>query len=68
MFVILQEMEVLVEFKLNDLVYKPKGYFFEGIVIGVIRTTENKVRYIVENPDGIIHIFSGSQLKKTEYI
>lgn len=51
------------KFKLADRVYKPNGYRFTSIIVSVFRKTTGEVRYVAENRDGILHIFSASQLK-----
>ena len=51
------------KFEIDQAVEKVSGYKFIGYVIGVVQTLENKTRYVVQNDDGIIHIFRGSQLK-----
>ena len=47
----------------GDHVKKDRGYIFEGTVIGVVtKLNSDKKRIVVENADGIIHIFRPSQL------
>lgn len=51
------------EFNIGDRVYKITGdYSFSGIIISKFRKVSGKVRYVVENSDGILHIFSASNL------
>lgn len=48
----------------GDSVVKTKGYKFNGVVVGVATKLDGKKRYVVENPDGILHIFREDQLEK----
>lgn len=49
-----------------DRVDKVTGdYKFTGQIVSVFRKLDGKIRYVVENQDGILHIFSESQLKST---
>lgn len=48
------------------MVYKPKGYRFIGPVVAAFTKTTGEVRYVVENSDGMLHIFSGAQLAPIE--
>ena len=51
--------------KVGDKVVKTAGdYRFEGIVVAVFTKLSGAIRVVVENGDGILHIFSESQLKK----
>lgn len=56
------------DFRVDDLVYKPKGYRFPGVVRSVFTTFAGATRYVVEmnnereQPTGMLHIFSASQL------
>ena len=54
------------EIKVGDKVQKTVGdYYFQGIVVAVfLKLNKDKVRIVVENPDGILHIFSLMQLEK----
>ena len=53
-------METL--FECGDEVKKEGGdCVFHGIVVAAFQKTSGKVRYVVENGDGILHIFSYSQ-------
>lgn len=52
-------------FKVGDMVHKAGGdYFFKGWIVSRYRKrgNPNALRYDVENPDGIVHIFAGKQL------
>lgn len=53
------------KFKIGDKVYKPKGYKFNSVVVSVFKTTNRETRIVAENQDGILHIMSEQQLKKT---
>lgn len=54
-------------FAVGDRVHKPEGdYRFSGFVQAVLRKRSGAVRYVVENSDGILHIFSEPQLLKLE--
>jgi hypothetical protein len=47
----------------GDRVIKAGGdYRFEGQVVSVFRKLGGQIRYVVENDDGILHIFSPAQL------
>ncbi len=51
----------------GDYVQKTTGdYRFEGFVLVVFKKLDPSpvIRLVVENKDGIVHIFSGSQLQK----
>jgi len=53
------------KFKIGDKVYKPKGYKFPGTVVSVFKTTNGDIRVVAELDDnGMLHIFSESQLEK----
>ncbi len=52
------------KFKIGDLVYKPQGYQFPGIVVSVFKTTAGATRIVAElENNGMLHIFSESQLE-----
>ena len=52
------------EFLVGDHVIKPTGdYTFEGVVLAAFQKKSGVWRYVVENPEGILHIFSGTQLR-----
>jgi len=39
-------------------------YKFKGVVVSKFRKLSGKMRVVVENPDGILHIFNPNQLKE----
>jgi len=52
------------KFKVGDLIYKPKGYGFPGIVVSVFENTKGEIRIVAElENNGMLHIFSESQLE-----
>lgn len=52
------------KFKVNDEIYKPKGYKFGGTIVSVFKTTAGENRVVAELDDnGMLHIFSESQLE-----
>lgn len=52
------------EIKVGDAVSKRKGYVYEGIVVAKFHTSENKLRFVVEEADsGMLHIFNADQLE-----
>lgn len=53
-----------VEFHKGDHVHKVTGdYTFTGRIVSVFEKSSGQVRYVVENTDGVLHIFSASQLQ-----
>jgi hypothetical protein len=55
----------LAAFSIGDTVTKTGGdYRFSGTVVSAFSKKSGKVRYVVENEAGILHIFSGKQLAK----
>lgn len=53
-----------VHYKVGGRVRKEGGdYSYEGEVVGVIKKRSGKVRYVVENDDGLLFIFNEKQLK-----
>ena len=54
-------------FRVDDVVHKPAGYPFPGVVVAAFRTRAGKARYVVEHEDahGLMHIFNGKQLALT---
>lgn len=54
------------QFEIGDCVVKNVGdYTFNGIVVSAFRKLHSSsVRYVVENPEGILHIFSDKQLER----
>ncbi|MDE2031365.1 MAG: hypothetical protein KGI58_03870 [Patescibacteria group bacterium] len=54
-------------FSEGESVIKNTGdYTFDGIVLSVFRNRSGSPRYVVENEQGIIHIFNHNQLKSKE--
>ena len=50
-------------FQVGEFVVKTGGdYTFEGFVVSVFRKRGGKIRYVVEDYRGILHIFSESNL------
>ena len=50
--------------KEGDRVEKEGGdYRFEGIIVSKFQKTSGATRFVVENQDGILHIFSEKNLK-----
>jgi hypothetical protein len=49
--------------KVGDKVEKIKGYTFVGYVVSVVKKRDQSLRYVVENQDGILHIFNRLQLR-----
>lgn len=55
------------KFKVGDHVEKVVGdYRFIGHVRSVFKKASGVERLVVENPDGILHIFSPKQLEKVK--
>ena len=55
------------KFEIGDMVYKPKGYKFPGIVVSNFITTSGEKRIVAElEGNGMLHIFSESQLELRE--
>ncbi len=51
-------------FVVHDHVKKDDGdYTFHGVVVAVFHKLSGAVRYVVENDDGVLHIFSEKNLK-----
>jgi hypothetical protein len=51
------------KFRRGQKVVKGGGdYTFRGVVVAAFEKLSGKVRYVVENADGVLHIFSESQL------
>lgn len=58
----------IMKFKLGERVIKTStGYAFSGIVIGVFKKLNGKIRYAIENGEGIVHIFNENSLMSTGY-
>ena len=52
-------------FEIGDEVKKTGGdYFFKGIVVASFKKISGEVRVVVENDDGILHIFNEKQLER----
>lgn len=50
-------------FEVGTKVSKTSGdYTFHGEVVAAFKKRSGQIRYVVENEDGILHIFSGKQL------
>lgn len=48
---------------IGDKVTKVTGdYKFQGVIVAKFTKLDGKVRYVVENVDGILHIFSEKNL------
>lgn len=59
--------EISQKFKVGDRAYKPKGYKFPCTIVSIFNTTSGEVRIVGEMVDnGMLHIFSESQLEKDE--
>lgn len=50
------------KFKVGDKVKKIQGYKFDGIVVSVFHTLAGKLRLVVDNGDGMLHIFNEDQM------
>lgn len=51
-------------FRDGDPVIKRRGdYVFEGVVLAAFRKRSGSPRYVVENSDGIVHVFNHEQLE-----
>jgi hypothetical protein len=52
-------------FGVGDFVKKTGGdYTFDGVVVAVFEKRSKAVRYVVENGEGILHIYSEKNLKR----
>lgn len=51
-------------YKVGDKVSKIQGYKFDGIVVSTFQTLAGKSRVVVDNEDGLLHIFNEEQLAK----
>lgn len=52
-------------FKEGDSVIKRNGdYTFSGVVLAAFRNRSGAPRYVVENEDGVVHIFNHLQLER----
>lgn len=53
------------QFEVNDVVEKTTGdYAFKGVVVAAFQKLNSVWRYVVENDDKLLHIFSGKQLRR----
>jgi len=53
------------ELNVGDAVIKHAGdYFFKGIIVAKFYKLSGQIRYVVNNADGVLHIFSAQQLLK----
>ena len=51
--------------KIGDKVKKITGdYKFEGTIVAEFAKIDGKIRYVAENSDGILHIYSAKNLAK----
>ena len=50
------------ELKVGDSVSKVKGYKYDGVIVAKFETLAGKERLVVDNRDGMLHIFNESQL------
>jgi hypothetical protein len=51
-------------FAVGDHVEKVSGdYRFDGIVVAAFHKLGGRARYVVENGDGLLHVFSAPNLK-----
>lgn len=52
------------EFNVGDEVSKVGGdYEFVGVVVSKFKKLSGEIRYVVENKDRVLHIYSGKNLK-----
>lgn len=50
--------------KIGDKVeIKGEDSYFKGEIRSIFTKVSGKVRYVVENPDGVLHIYNIKQLK-----
>lgn len=48
----------------GDMVEKIGGdYYFKGTIVAVFKKLSGKIRVVVDNEDGILHVFSENQLR-----
>lgn len=56
-----------IQFRPGDRVAKRTGdYRYEGTVVAAFHKLGGPVRYVVENADGMLFIFNGSQLERVQ--
>ena len=52
------------QFEIGDTVKKVGGdYTFDGVVVAVFRKLSGKIRVVVEDDRGILHVFSETNLQ-----
>ena len=57
------------KFHIGDCVKKVGGdYKFSGTVVANFQKLSGVVRYVVENDDGVLHVYSSKNLKIQEYV
>ena len=50
--------------EIGDTVIKDAGdYTFAGVILPSLKKLSGAERYVVENPDGIVHIFSEKNIR-----
>ena len=55
------------KFKIGDRIYKPEGYYYDGIVVSVYENTKVQTRVVAElENNGMLHIFTEKQLELRE--
>jgi hypothetical protein len=52
------------KFRYRDPVRKVKGYKFDGSVVAAFKTLAGHVRIVVDNGDGLLHIFNEDQMER----
>jgi len=58
------EGKIMSEFKVGDQVEKVGGdYQFKGTVVSVFKKLSEKIRYVVEDDRGVLHVYSAKNLK-----
>lgn len=60
----LAQPDVLSSFPLGSKVRKIKGYKFDGTIVANFKTVAGKDRLVVDNGDGMLHIFNEEQLER----
>ena len=63
----------MTEFHVGDKVEKTSGYYYPGVIVSKFNKLDGQVRYVVEFYNshsiaglGMLHIFSGKQLRLQE--
>jgi uncharacterized protein YaiL (DUF2058 family) len=64
--VALQQSNGLSNFPIGTKVRKIKGYKFDGTIVANFRTVAGKDRLVVDNGDGLLHIFNAEQLERAD--